>query len=60
MDVMLLERRPTGYYSLIALCALKSYPVMTDDVSIPLMTNDSLQYENLRIIQVGKGPFELT
>lgn len=60
MDMMLLERRPTGYYSLSALCALKSYPVMTDNVSIPLMTNESLQYENLRIIQVRKGPLELT
>lgn len=57
---MLPERRPTGYYSLIALCALRSYPVITDNVSIPLMACDSLQYENLRIIQVGKGPLELS
>lgn len=33
--------------------------MITDNVSKPLMTCDSLQYEDLRIIQAGEGPLEL-
>lgn len=32
--------------------------MMTDNVSVPPMTNDSLQDENLRIIWVRHGPLE--